>query len=150
MATPTSAARPSRPVPAPTEETLPYWEAARDGRLIFQHCRACNYRQFYPRTLCQRCGSTDLGWMDATGWGVIYTFTVVHRPPSPAFAELVPYVCAVIELDEGVRMLSNVVDCDPQRIRIGQRVRVDFLRLNDDINLPVFKLVNEGELVSNG
>lgn len=134
----------TRPLPEPTDETRPYWEAAREGRLVIQECQSCSQRQFYPRTLCVKCGSTDLRWIEASGRGTIYTFTVTHRPAGPAFEALVPYVCAIIELEEGVRMLSNVVDCDPSQLRIGHEVQVYFLRLTDEISLPVFKLVEGG------
>lgn len=131
---------PIRPLPEPTPETSYYWESAREGRLVIQQCRSCSERQFYPRTLCHKCGSTDLEWIESAGRGTVYTFTVTHRPAGPAFEPLVPYVCAVIELEEGVRMLSNIIDCDPKEVRIGQEVTVDFLKVTDEISLPVFRL----------
>ncbi|HEY8450436.1 MAG TPA: Zn-ribbon domain-containing OB-fold protein [Bacillota bacterium] len=141
----TPAGTPQRPLPEPTPETRPYWEAAREGRLLVQRCNACGHRQFYPRRICTRCLSEDLGWIEASGRGTIYTFTVTHRAAGPAFEPLVPYVCAIIELEEGVRMLSNIIDCDPAQLRIGQRVQVDFLQLSPEIALPVFRPLADAE-----
>ena len=93
---------------------------------------------FYARALCPHCHREALEWVPAAGTGVVYSFTVVHRPAGPAFADRVPYVVALIDLDEGVRMLSTLRIADPARARVGQRVSVTFEDL-EEVTLPVFE-----------
>lgn len=115
-----------KPVPAPTAETRPYWDGCREGVLRFQFCAACRRPQFYPRTLCATCGATALEWRQSSGLGVVHAVTVVHRPPLPVFRPDVPYAIALVDLDEGFRMMANVVGADPSTVAIGDRVRVTF------------------------
>lgn len=128
----------SEPLPEPRvdEVTAPYWEAAADGRLVLPRCRACGRTHHHPRGLCPHCWSTDLEWVAAAGTGEVVTFSVVHQPPSPAFA--VPYVLAVIELAEGPRMMANVVDVTPSAVTVGMPVEVTFER-RDTTTLPQFR-----------
>jgi uncharacterized OB-fold protein len=92
--------------------------------LIYQHCPACDRIQFYPRACCTLCGGSSPEWRKSSGLGTIYTFTVNFRAPSPAFAPEIPYVIALVDLDEGFRMMLNVLGCNPETVRIGQRVRI--------------------------
>jgi len=117
---------PAKPAPTPNADTRPFWNSCNEGRLIVQHCRACGHVQFYPRALCVRCGGRELDWRDAAPAGRVYSFTVAHRAPSPAFRPDVPYVLALIDLDDGFRMMMNVVDCAPDAVAIGMRVRIVF------------------------
>lgn len=133
---------PPKPLPAVTSETRPFWEAARAHKLVLQHCGACGRYVYYPRALCSHCHADALQWREVSGEGVIYSYTVCHRPAGPAFAADVPYVVALIDLAEGARMLSNVVGTNPAQVRIGQRVRVVFEDVSDEIALPQFKLVD--------
>lgn len=133
--------RPPKPLPVPNEDTRPFWEACRRHELLLQRCNACGRVQFYPRAMCSACLSRDMSWQKATGLGTVYSYTVVHRPPSPAFAADVPYVVALIDLEEGVRMMSHVVDCRPEDVTVGQRVQVAFRDETTDITLPVFRPV---------
>jgi uncharacterized OB-fold protein len=128
-----------RPLPTPDAATEPYWRAAHEGRLALPRCLDCGHRHFYPRTLCPHCGSARLEWADCSGRGVVYSFTVVHRAPSPAFAAEVPYVVAVVELEEGPRLMTNIVGCAPDAVRVGMNVRVAFKRVSDSVTLPVFE-----------
>lgn len=129
-----------RPAPPISELTRPYWDAAREGRLELQRCSACGLHLFTPRPVCSGCGSDDLGWVPVSGRGAVYTFTVAHRPPHPVFAGQVPLVVAVVELDEGPRLTTNIVHCDPTDVEIGMSVEVTFLPLrDDDFALPVFQ-----------
>lgn len=128
-----------RPLPIPDAATAPYWSAAHEGRLELPCCLDCRRRHFYPRTLCPHCGSARLEWAACSGRGVVYSYTVVHRAPSPAFAAEVPYVVAVVELEEGPRLMTNIVDCAPDAVRVGMSVRVAFRRMSDSITLPVFE-----------
>ena len=129
-----------RPLPQPTRITQPYWDAARDHRLVIQECACCKARQFYPREFCTACLSEDVGWIECGGRGTVYTYTVNRRASNAALAGNVPYVVASIDLDEGVRMMANIVDCPPEAVRIGSRVRVRFERVSDGITLPQFTL----------
>jgi len=87
--------------------------------------------------MCRVCSSDDLAWRDSTGHGTVYTFTVVHRAPSPGFPEI--YVLALVDVDDGPRLMTHVVGCDPADVRVGMPVEVDFERLSDDISVPVFR-----------
>lgn len=122
------------PLPQPTRETEGYWQAVRERRLVVQRCTACGRMQFPPRAFCTECLSQTLEWSPATGGGHIYTYTVCRTAPSPAFETRLPYVVAVVELDEGVRMLSDIVVVDPARVAVGMRVQVCF-ESNDTGNL---------------
>ncbi len=114
------------PMPAPDACSRPYWDGANQDVFRFQRCRACGRAQFYPRSLCAHCQGADLGWETAAGPGRVASFSVIHRAPLPAFASAVPYVLALIDLDEGVRFMCNVLNCDPATVRIGMRVRLCF------------------------
>lgn len=136
---PRSSDAPQRPVPQPTAETAPYWAAAREGRLAVQRCGACGHHQFYPRAFCTACLAENLQWVDASGRGRIYTFTVCRIAAGPAFEARLPYAVAIVELDEGVRLLANI-EGDAARISIGAPVTVCFERIDDGCTLPQFKL----------
>jgi uncharacterized OB-fold protein len=115
-----------KPVPVPTAETRPFWEGCRRGELLYQYCRACGRAQFYPRALCAGCQGGGLEWRCSSGRGSIHSFTVVHRAPSEAFKTEVPYALALVDLEEGFRMMLNVRGADPESLRIGQPVRIVF------------------------
>jgi len=127
-----------RPLPAPDPGTAPYWEGARSHKLKLPKCEDCGEVHFYPRTLCPHCGSAQLAWIDASGRGSVYSFTVVQRPPSPAFKPLVPYVVAVIALEEGPHLMSNVGGCRIEDVRIGMPVTVAWEDLDPGATLPYF------------
>lgn len=130
---------PTHPRPEPTALSRPFWEAANQGRLTLQKCGACGHFRWTPQLLCTRCLSEDFTWEEASGEGVIYSFTIVHRPPLPAFTA--PYVLAVVQLAEGPLMLTRLVDCEGSALNIGDAVRVAFTRLDDEINLYTFRPV---------
>lgn len=125
------------PLPRPTALSRPHWEACRDGRLLVQRCADCGAYVFVPQPLCTRCTGARLEWVESAGRGSLYSYTVVHRPQRPEFA--VPYVVAIVELDEGFFLLTNLVDCLPERIEIGMRVEVAFRKMSDEITLPLFR-----------
>ncbi|TCC36462.1 Zn-ribbon domain-containing OB-fold protein [Kribbella speibonae] len=122
---------PSRPVPWPDSRTAEFWEAAADGRLLVQACGDCHALQFYPRGHCVRCFGSDVGWREVSGRATLHTFSVVHRTWSEAFAADVPYVFAIVDLEEGVRMTSRVVDVEPERVRCDMPLQVVFRKLED-------------------
>jgi uncharacterized protein len=132
---------PSLPLPTANADSLPYWNAAREQRLVIRKCMACEAMHFMPRHLCPVCWSDRLEWVDSPGRGVVHSFTVVRRAPLPAFATRAPYVVALIELDEGPRMVSNVLGDDALAVKIGDRVEVTFEDRGDGAMLPQFKRV---------
>lgn len=131
-----------RPAPRPTELTAPYWRAANEGVLSIQQCRHCDQWQFFPRAFCTHCASDDVAWQQTSGRGKIYTFTINRKAANAFMKERLPYAVAIIQLDEGPRMMANIVNSDLTKIAIGVRVQVCFERLDDDISLPQFELVD--------
>jgi len=117
-----------------------YLAACNDHKLIVQQCRQCLHYQFYPRLFCTACGSDELAWHQSSGSGSIATFTLVRRAPAVA-AEQLPLAVALIDLDEGVRLMSNIVACDVEQLRCGMRVAVKFVQHDEQQWLPVFTAV---------
>jgi uncharacterized OB-fold protein len=132
---------PSRIEPPSSELTAPFWEATRDRTLLVQWCRSCEEPIFYPREVCPRCLGTDLEWRSSSGAGVIYAASVQHRPATPVMSDRVPYVVALVDLDDGIRLMSNLVDCDPADAVPGTSVEVCWEPLSDGRNLPQFRPV---------
>lgn len=126
----------SRPVAPADKITNSWWDGTRDRTLLIQECVACGHHQHYPRSLCTNCGSVDLRDVRANGTGAVYSFTVVHRAPHPAFTP--PYVVALVRLDEGPVMMSNIVGCRPDEVRCDMRVSVTWEDLPDGRRLPMF------------
>jgi uncharacterized OB-fold protein len=126
------------PLPEPSAESTPFWAAAKESRLVLPRCNACGSTWFPPTHACPSCGSTEHAWIAASGRGKVFSFVVVHRVYHPGFADKVPYVVAVIELDEGPRMLSNVVGIPPGEVRCDMPVRVTFKERRGDMTIPQF------------
>jgi uncharacterized OB-fold protein len=132
---------PAKPDPLVNNWARPFWDGTREEKLLIQKCSDCEQYIFYPRMACPHCFSENIEWVEASGKGTIYAFTVVEsNAPSP-FLEDMPYVIAVIILEEGVRMLSNIVDCNPDDLQCDQSVEVTFEKMNDEFTLPKFKPV---------
>lgn len=130
----------ARLLPPISELSTPYWDAARREELVIQFCDRCQHRPFPPRTHCPSCGAGEMDWRPVAGTGVVHTFTIAHRPPHPVFADLCPLAIAIVELTEGPRMFSNIINCDPDDVHIGLAVAVRFEAVDDsDIRLPVFE-----------
>jgi len=138
------AERPAKFAPSPTPETAHYWEGTALGELRIQRCRPCRHAFFYPRTSCPRCGSTDVAWERASGRGRLHTYVISHRA-APGFEDEAPYAIAVVELDEGPRMMSNVVGIDntPENLVLDMALEVEFQR-REDVSVPVFRPVASG------
>jgi hypothetical protein len=128
-----------KPLPRVDEESRGFWEALARHELYVQRCRDCGTVRFPPRALCPKDLSDDTEWMRASGNGTVYTFTVTHQNHAPGFREELPYVLAVVELDEGPRLMTNVVGCAPDAVRIGMRVVVDYADVTPEITLPKFR-----------
>lgn len=126
-----------RPVPEP--ENQPFWDALRDGELLVQQCSACKTLRHPPRPMCANCQSLEVEWVPLSGAGSVYSYIVSHQAVHPALVDRVPFATVLVELDEGLRMVSNLVDLAPEDIAIGLRVRLAPLRLDDEIALPLFE-----------
>lgn len=113
-----------------------WWDATRERRLLVQRCDSCGHRQHYPRMLCVVCGRTALSFIEASGRGTVYSFTVVHRAPSAGFSP--PYVVALVRLEEGPVLLTTIVGCDPVRVVCDLSVELRWTRLEDGRHLPAF------------
>jgi uncharacterized OB-fold protein len=128
--------------PHADDETQPFWDAALEGRLVASRCTACGTVLLPPQPFCFSCQGSSFEWVELPGTGTVYTFAVVRHPLSPALADVVPYASGVIELDgtqgAGCRMIANIVDCDPEAVRIGDKVRVKFDPVSDTMALPRF------------
>ncbi|MGA9005898.1 MAG: Zn-ribbon domain-containing OB-fold protein [Xanthobacteraceae bacterium] len=127
-----------KPVPHTSPEAAPYWQAAARHRLELPRCDRCGQFWFPPSCLCPHCLSDTFHWQQVSGRGRVHSFVVVHRVYDPAFAHDVPYVVAVIALEEGPRMLSNIVDVAPDEVRCGMPVAVRFDDLSADLAVPKF------------
>lgn len=123
-----------KPLPAPDPLSSEYWEAAADGRLLIQRCPSCGHRQHYPRQLCTACGA-DPEWEEASGRGTVHTFTVVRQNGAPGFRGEGPYVVAMIDLEEGPRLMGNVTGVDPEGVHIGMTVRAYAVRAEPGIGI---------------
>lgn len=134
----------TRMEPPVTDTTQAFWDATREERLLVQWCTACEAPIFYPREVCPTCLGTALEWRPSAGDATVYAVSVQHRPAMPMLADRVPYVVALVDLDEGIRMMTNVVDCDPEDVHVGQRVSVRWEELSDGRRLPVFAPTAEG------
>ncbi len=130
----------TRFIPPQTPTSEEYWAGARRGELLYQSCSDCGAHNFPPRAHCGTCGSSELSWKTASGKGTVYTYTVSHRAPHPVFSDSCPLVIAVVELEEGPRMMTNIVDCDPESVSVGMSVQVTFEGIDDsEVVLPLFK-----------
>jgi uncharacterized OB-fold protein len=126
-------------LPRPTPESAPFWQGCKDGKLLLQYCSSCHTHQFYPRVICAKCMSEQLEWREASGRGLVETYTIVTRAVSEAYAADVPYVIALITLAEGPRMMSNVIGCDVGSVKCGMGVEVVFERWSAEITMPKFR-----------
>ena len=128
-----------KPLPRIDAESKGFWEACQRHELYLQRCRACAALRYYPRALCPSCLSDEIEWVLSSGRGSVYTYSVTHQNQAPGFRDEVPYVIAYVQLDEGVRLLTNLVGCAPDDVRIGMPVEVVFDRVNGDVSLVNFK-----------
>jgi uncharacterized OB-fold protein len=128
------------PLPKPTPETRPFWDAAREQRLLIQGCDDCGTRYFYPRPQCPHCLSRRVHWMDASGRGRLHTFVINHRPPR-GFPHPAPFVLGIVELEEGPRMMARIVDvaADPTAVHCDLPVEVVFESLTPEITVATFR-----------
>lgn len=131
----------TKPVPAIDPDSQPYWDGAKEGRLMIQRCKATGQTFLYSRQLVPGVVESEVEWIEASGKGTIYSFTVARRPAGQPFAGDVPYVVVSVTLDEGARVMSNLVTDDPDGVRIGQAVEVFFDAVSEDLTIPKFRPV---------
>lgn len=129
------------PRPVPNADNAPFYDAARRGELRFQKCGSCGRYRHYPGPVCPACLSRDFSWAPSAGLGRVYTWTIVRGPTLPCFEEKVPYNVVDVLLDEGVHFVSEVLDCPPDEIEAGMRVRAVFARVDDEMTLVKFRRV---------
>jgi len=125
-----------RPLPEPSRLSKPFWDGCRVHHLVVPRCDECGTRFFGPEVVCPTCWSRSWRWVESPGTGTVYSFSVVYRPGHPSLE--VPYVLASVDLDDGWTMLTNIVDCPPEEVRIGAAVGVRFEDVTDEISLPMF------------
>ncbi len=128
-----------KPLPRGTEDTAPFWEAALRGELRMQRCISCGHIRFPPALLCPRCWSEAHEWALLSGRGRVFSWVVVHQSQHPAFNADTPYNVAIVELDEGPRLHTQIVECPLDQVRIGMPVEVVFEKVRDDVALPKFR-----------
>ena len=124
-----------KPIPRPSTTTRPFWDGLNERKVQIQRCDGCDSWVFYPRTRCPSCLSDLLIWREVSGQGVLYTYTLARQPTAPHFADETPQQLAVVELDEGVRMTSTLVNVEPSDIVIGMRLHPYFDQVTDDVTL---------------
>ena len=131
-----------KPLPKPTPWSTPFWDGCKNKKLLIQQCKDCKKHVFYPKLFCPFCLSQKLGWIEASGKGKIYSYTIVHSYQPTEFSKDVPYAVAIIELKEGVRMMSNLVESDLEKVRCDLDVEVVFEDVTHEFTLPKFRLIN--------
>jgi uncharacterized protein len=128
-------------LPKISDDTAPFWQGCRDRRLLFQKCSACGHVRYPASILCPECLSIDCKWIESKGEGRIYSFVVFQRAFHPSMAGRIPYVVAVVELDEGPSFLTNIVDCDPAQVCCEQKVQLKWENAVDGLFLPMFRMI---------
>jgi uncharacterized OB-fold protein len=132
-----------RPAPILTDDNRFFWDAARERRLVAQRCAACGRFRHPPRPMCPHCRSLDYDVIELTGRGTVYSYAVLHHPQNPMFDY--PVLAALVDLDEGIRLVSDLVSVDPGAVRIGMPVEVRFAETAEDMAVPVFQPAQESE-----
>ena len=132
-----------KPLPQPEPIAQPYWQSLRERAIQLQRCNACSHFVFYPRVHCPSCGSRDLAWTRVSGRGKLHSFCIPHRHPSPAFQPDLPYVVALVELDEGVRLMTNLVEVEPDPAKlmalVDRPVEIVYDAVTEEVTLPKFR-----------
>jgi uncharacterized protein len=127
-----------RALPRPDNVSRVFWEGTTRGELLVQRCPSCGHHQFFPRALCMACAA-EPEWVRASGRGTLHTYTIIQQNRTPPFDALSPYVVGIVELEEGPRMMTNVIGCDPSEVRVGMPLRVDLVTAAPDVALPFWR-----------
>jgi hypothetical protein len=137
-----------KPLPRIDEESRGWWEALQRHELSVQRCRDCGTVRLPPRAVCPACLSSAVAWERASGRATVYSFTVTHQNQAPGFRDELPYVLAIVELEEGPRIMTNLVECAPDAVRIGMAVEVVFDDVTPEVTLPKFRPTSRPESAS--
>lgn len=132
-----------KPLPQPTPWSKPFWDGCKRHEFLIQRCKDCQRPIFFPKLFCPYCLSPNPEWVKASGRGKVYTYTVVYSYGPTEFSEDTPYIIGVIDLEEGVRMMSNIVECPPEKVRCDMEVEVVFDDVTEETTLPKFRPINE-------
>lgn len=132
-----------KPVPQTQPWSERFWEGTKEGKLLIQFCKECDSRIFYPRKFCPECWAADLDWVEASGRGTVFTFSTAYDMVEPKFTDELPYTLAYVDLEEGVRLMTRIVDCKPEDITFGMAVEVVFHE-RDGFFLPYFRPAANG------
>ena len=127
-------------LPTPEGDTIEFWEATKEERLLIKHCNACGAYSYYPRPFCPKCWSENVEWFEASGKATLYSWSVIYSNDMPPFKDKVPYVAAIVDLAEGPRMMTNIVGCPqtPEALVLDMPLQVKFEKFSDEISLPLF------------
>ncbi|MFQ5872710.1 MAG: Zn-ribbon domain-containing OB-fold protein [Dehalococcoidia bacterium] len=128
-----------KPVPVVDEVSRPFWRGTKRREILLQKCRDCENLIYYPRPLCTKCFGSNFEWTRCSGYGTVYNYTVTYQSVISGFDEDLPYVFAIVELEEGVRVSSNIVGCSPEDVKIGMPVEVAFEEISEEVALPKFR-----------
>jgi uncharacterized OB-fold protein len=139
------ASAPRFDLPMIEAETRPFWDAAKQGQLLLGKCGGCGEVHYYPRPICPKCWSDDVAFVPAGGGGTLYTFSTVYVNDLPPFNAQLPYVAAQVDLDEGVRVTTKIIECQPRDLWIGMPVEVRFEAISEDVTIPVFAPAGSGK-----
>jgi len=129
----------TKPLPVVNDLNKPHWEGAKRHEFLIQKCGDCSHTWFPPFPTCTKCLSTNVNWVNTSGKGNVFSFIVYHQGWLPGYKEDLPYNCAIIELEEGVRFINNLVDMDNKDIKVGMPVQVTFEDINPEVTIPHFK-----------
>ena len=139
MTTTTTTKSWTRSLPSVSPETRPFWDACREHRLVIQRCRNCGKYQTYYRAFCCHCWSRDVDDETVDGTGIVWAYTVAYQNKTPGWEDFVPYVLAAVELKEGVKLMTNILNVPPEEVRIGMPVKVTFVDATGEISIPYFE-----------
>jgi uncharacterized OB-fold protein len=128
----------AKPAPSPTDANRPFWSGCAAGKLRLRRCKGCGKNHAPTRAACS-CGGVEFDWVEVSGRGKVFSFTVVHRAPDPAFRADLPYVIAIVEFEGGGRLMSNITGCAPDAVRVGMPVRAVFETVAAGIGVPKFQ-----------
>ncbi len=129
----------AKPLPVTTPWSEPFWQAAREHRLVIQRCRDCDRAILYPKLFCPHCHGSNLDWFEVSGEGEVYSYTIVTAHPPSTFLDSIPYGVAIVRLREGVQMMTNIVGCEPDEVRCGMPVAVHFDDVDERFTLVKFR-----------
>lgn len=130
-----------RPLPEVQEFSRAFWKGCREHKLLVQHCADCDAMIFYPRRDCPECWSQDLDWKESSGRATLYSYSITYEGVEEMFADDLPIILAWIDLPEGIRMTTNIIECEPEDVKIGMELEVVYVKATDEFTLPFFKPV---------